>query len=115
MLGTVCSLITVEAGGNGTPGPVDHGRDSGRIRALDERTERMENVLNRMLGKGSGASGGSDAVVELENDLRETPQRDGGIGCMVLRAFRQGLTSRWMDPVKMRLVSEKQMEQCVQQ
>jgi hypothetical protein len=91
---------------------MDYGRDSERWRLVDERTERIETALNRVLAKGSGTA---DGVVDLENNIRETPQRDGGIGSMTLRAFRQGMTSRWMDPVKLGLVSDRQLEQCVQQ
>lgn len=114
MLGTTCSLVTAESSAHLTPGPADASRDSERLRLVDERTERMENALNGVLAKGYG-SGGSEGVVELENDLRETPQRDGGIGSMVLRAFRQGMSARWVDPVKLGLVSEKQLDQCLQQ
>lgn len=116
VLGTECSLVPDAGGSNATPGPApaDYGRDSERWRLLDERTERIESALNRVLAKGSGA-GSADGVVELKNIIRDTPQRDGGIGIMTLKAFRQGMTSRWMDPVKAGLVSEKQLEQCVQQ
>lgn len=115
VLGTNCSLVA-QASGSRPPTPSGSGSvaiDSERLRVVDERTERIEQALGRMLAKGAGTA--ADGVVELENNLKETPQRDGGIGCMVLRAFRQGQTSRWIDPLKLGLVSEKQLEQCLQQ
>lgn len=112
VLGTKCSLLPEAGGSNTTPAPVDYSKEGERWRVLDERTERIESALNRVLARGAGAS---DGVVELENQTRDTPHRDGGIGSLILRAFRQGQTSRWMDPVKLGLVNEKQLQQCVQQ
>lgn len=83
-----------------------------RMRSIDERTERMEKALSRMTAR---AAGSGEGVVERPNDTGELFCRHGGTGPMVLRAFRQSLTSNWIDPVELGLVSERQIEQCVQQ
>jgi hypothetical protein len=82
------------------------------MKSIDERTERIEKALSKIIAKGSG---NGEGVVERPNDTGEIFLRHGGTGPMVLRAFRQSLTSKWLDPVEVGLASENQIEQCVQQ
>jgi len=109
VLGNSCSLLPDKAESSG---PNDTPINGDRLRSIDEKTDRIEKALSKILARGSGAGEG---VVERPNDPPEMLFRHGGTGPMVLRAFRQSTASRWIDPVQLGLVSEKQIEQSVQQ
>ena len=109
VLGTECSLLPEKPDSN-VPSTIPINGD--RLRSIDEKTDRIEKALSKILARSTGAGEG---VVERPNDPPEMLFRHGGTGPMVLRAFRQSATARWIDPVQMGLVSEKQIDQCVQQ
>lgn len=109
VLGTSCSLLPDKPEATGTTETPINGD---RLRSIDEKTDRIEKALSKILARSSGAG---DGVVERPNDPPEMLFRHGGTGPMVLRAFRQSTASRWIDPVQLGLVSEKQIEQSVQQ
>jgi hypothetical protein len=109
VLGSSCSLLPEKVESSVT---TDAPFNGDRLRSIDEKTDRIEKALSKILARGSGAGEG---VVERPNDPPEMLFRHGGTGPMVLRAFRQSTASRWIDPVQLGLVSEKQIEQSVQQ
>jgi hypothetical protein len=109
VLGTECSLLPEK------PDPAVQATtpiNGDRLRSIDEKTDRIEKALSKILAKSTGAGEG---VVERPNDPPEMLFRHGGTGPIVLRAFRQSASARWIDPVKMGLVSDTQIDQCVQQ
>jgi hypothetical protein len=109
VLGNPCSLLSDKAESSG---PTETPYNGDRLRSIEEKTDRIEKALSKILARGSGAGEG---VVERPNDPPEMLFRHGGTGPMVLRAFRQSTASRWIDPVQLGLVSEKQIEQSAQQ
>ena len=109
VLGTSCSLLPDKPQSLGnTEAPYD----GDRLRSIDEKTDRIEKALSKILARSSGAG---DGVVERSNDPPNILFRHGGTGPMILRAFRQSTASKWIDPVELGLVSLKQIEQSVQQ
>jgi hypothetical protein len=109
VLGTSCSLLPATSQPSG---PADTPFDGDRLRSIDEKTDRIEKALSKILARGSGAGEG---VVERPNDPPDMLFRHNGTGPMVLRAFRQSTAAKWIDPVQLGLVSERQIEQNVQQ
>jgi len=109
VLGTSCSLLPAKPDASGT---TDTPYDGDRLRSIDEKTDRIEKALTKILARGSGTGEG---LVERANDPPGVLFRHNGTGPMVLRAFRQSTAARWIDPVQLGLVSEKQIEQSVQQ